>query len=307
MKGFKRFAKNRTWLLTISLVVFLIFSLGLDIAISRYIAASKIQDIPISTAGLSSYPVFSGTTLPVLSAKSAIVMDDDSKTILFSKNPTLRFSTASTAKIMTALIALSFYKMDEVLTVQSENATPFVIGFKVGEQLKFSDLLYSLLLPSANDAALAIAQNYLGKEKAFVEKMNKTAGLLHLLNTHFGDPAGLLDQEDYTTVLDLVRLSSFALKNKDFAKAVSTRHKVFSNEQGIVYSIYNRNKLLGIDGIDGIKTGYTEEAGEVLVTSKMKNGHRVILAVMESEDRFLDTLTLLNLVSDKITYLPIHL
>ena len=169
-------------------------------------------------------------------------------------------------------------------------------------------LLYSLLLPSANDAAMAIAQNYPGGENTFIDKMNKMAQSLHFTNTHFGDPAGLLDEQNYTTVLDLARLASVALKNKDFAKVVSTKQKSFSNVDGTVdYSIQNRNKLLDIDGVDGIKTGYTEEAGEVLVTSKVQNGHRLITVVMGSEDRFLDTLTLFNLVSDKIIYRPIHL
>lgn len=306
MKGFKGFPKKRTFLLAILLPIFIVSLFGLDFASSWYVKNFRLEKLPAVGEKLSSYPVLSGSTLPILSAQSAIVMDDDSKTILFSKNPALRFSTASTAKIMTALVALDFYKMKDILTVQSDNAEPFVLGFKTGERFKFLDLLYSLLLPSANDAALALAENYPGGESAFVEKMNETARRLYLTNTHFGDPAGLLDGQDYTSVLDLARLASFALKNKDFAKIVSTTHKVFSSLDGKEYSVYNRNKLLGVDGVDGIKTGYTEEAGEVLVTSKMKDGHRLILAVMGSTDRFLDTLSLLNLTSDKITYLPIH-
>ena len=306
MKGFKIKASNRVWILAISFSTFLIFSVVLDVAISYYAKTLETEPKPISTVNIPSYPVLPGTVLPVISAKSVIVMDDSSKTVIFARNPNFRFSTASTAKIMTALVALDSYKMDDVLTVSSNDIAPFVMGFKVAEQIKFSDLLYSLLLPSANDAALIIAQNYPGGTEKFVDKMNEKANILHLQNTHFGDPAGLMDDLDYTTVLDLARLASSALTNKKFAQIVSTKHKVFTSSNGTIYSIYNRNKLLGIDGIDGVKTGYTEEAGEVLVTSKVKNGKRFIVAVMGSDDRFLDTLTLLNLVSDKVTYLPIH-
>ena len=234
-------------------------------------------------------------------------MDGDSKTVLFSKNPQLRFSPASTTKIMTALTALNTFKPDDILTVKTATNDGSVLGLQEGEKITFENLLYALLLPSANDAALAIAQNYPGGETEFVKKMNENAKKYNLFNTHYEDPAGLLDDGDYTTPLDLARLASIALKNPEFAKIVSTKNKIITDVSGAnIYPLDNLNKLLGSDGVDGVKTGYTQEAGEVLVTSKMENGHAIILVVMLSSDRFLDTERLLDLVSGNITYLSIH-
>ena len=234
-------------------------------------------------------------------------MDNDSKVILFAKNPKLLFSMASTTKIMTALVAMDYYSLDDVLTVKTTGAGGITIGLKKGQRILFKDLLHAMLLPSSNDAALTLAQNYSGGEKAFINKMNEYARLLHLFNTSFADPAGLLDGEDYTTPLDLARLASIALKNKMFAQIVATKHKIISDVDGFNYSIFNLNKLLGIDGINGVKTGFTDEAGEVLVTSKKtRDGHMLIAVVMNSEDRFLDTKILLNYVSGNIKYLDTH-
>ncbi|MEK7450844.1 MAG: D-alanyl-D-alanine carboxypeptidase, partial [Patescibacteria group bacterium] len=130
---------------------------------------------------------------------------------------------------------------------------------------------------------------------------------LRLYNTHFSDTNGLDDYGDYTTVLDLARLASKASENKEFSKIVSTKKIDITDVTGKnIYSIKNLNKLLGISGVDGIKTGFTDEAQGVLVTSTIKNGHKLIIVVMKSEDRFADTKTLLDLISGNFTYLSIH-
>lgn len=241
-----------------------------------------------------------------LSAKAAIVLDDDSKVVLFSKNETLRFSMASTTKIMTALTAIDYYQQKDVLTVKTDQVEGVVVGFKQEEKFLFEDLLYAMLLPSGNDAALAIAQNYPGGGEEFVKKMNEKAKEFNLYNTHYQDPAGLFDTEDYTTVIDLARLSSLTLKNKTLSKIVATEYKKISNlEKTKEYDLYNLNKLLGINGVDGVKTGFTEEAEGVLVTSRIKNGHRLIIVVMKSKDRFLDTQKLLDYASS-INYIKVN-
>lgn len=245
-------------------------------------------------------------TYPEISALGAVVMDDDSKTIIYAKNPNLRFSMASTTKIMTALTAFSYYKDDDVLTVMS-GTVGSLVGFKIGEQATFSNMLYGMLLPSGNDAALAIAQNFPGGLDAFVEQMNNNADKYHLSNTHFADSAGLEDALDYTTPLDLARLASVAIKNQKIAEIVSTKEKIITDVSGKnVYKLENLNKLLGEDGVNGIKTGFTDEAGGVLVTSKIEQGHLLIIVVMKSVDRFADTQQLLNLVNGKIKYLDIN-
>lgn len=239
---------------------------------------------------------------PTISAQAAVIIDNDSQVVLFSKNPYLRFSLASTTKIMTALVALDYYKLDDILTVEGDKVPPAVVGFKKGEQVRFEDMLYGLLLPSGNDAALAIAQNYPGGEETFINKMNEKAKNLHLIYTHFEDSSGFSDN-DFSTVLDLGRLASFAVGNPVFTQVVDTKSwTIRVLNSNVVYSVRNLNKLLGVEGVTGIKTGYTEEAGEVLVTSKMENGHTLILVVMKSEDRFGDTEKLLRLVSGNVLF-----
>jgi D-alanyl-D-alanine carboxypeptidase len=252
-------------------------------------------------------PIIKVDFIPFISAKGAIIMDSDSNVILYSKNPDLRFSTASTTKIMTALIGLEHFKLSDVLTVKQATSEGSILGLFDGEQMTFENLIYAMLLPSANDAALAISQNYPYGKDAFLEKMNKKAIELSLYNTHYSDPAGLEDAGNYTTPADLARLASYAIKNPFFAKVVSTKEKFISDISGThIYKLENLNKLLGIDGVNGIKTGYTQEAGEVLVTSKIEKGKTIIIVVMGSEDRFADTEKLINLISNNLTYLSIH-
>lgn len=291
--------------LVLLLLLFLI--LFIDLNTQRYLRNNKVAETPIELPDLSLYPILKSPLNPEITAQAAIVMDDDSKAVLFAQKPHLRFSMASTTKIMTALIGLSYFKLDDVLTVKSVNVEGSVLGLKESEQMTFENLLYGMLLPSGNDAALTIADNYPGGEVEFVKKMNEKAKELRLYNTHFSDTNGLDDYEDYTTVLDLARLASMAIENKEFAKIVSTKKIDIADITGEhTYSIKNLNKLLGISGVDGIKTGFTDEAQGVLVTSTIKNGHRIIIVVMKSEDRFADTKTLLDLISGNFTYLSIH-
>lgn len=275
--------------------------------LQRQIASKQVQTDPFSSSSLSSYPTLKKPISPLLSAQAALILDDESNVVLFAKNDSLRFSMASTVKIMTALVALDYYKMDDILTVLENNISGVKVGFQKGEKLRFEDLLYAMLLPSGNDAALAIAQNYPGEAQAFVEKMNEKAKDLHLLGTHFSDSAGLQDDGDYTTVIDLTRLASAAVKNKTFAKIVSTKYKEISSIDGSrSYELHNLNRLLGISGVDGIKTGFTDEAGGVLVTSALQDGHTLIIVVMKSQDRFQDTEELLSSIEGNLTFLPIH-
>ncbi len=303
----------------------LLLSILLTLGIAQGIVQKETQralllPIPFSIPSPAFYPSVTTTVLGAstsasvnlsesadLSALGAVVMDDESKVILFSKNPDLRFSMASTTKIMTALVALEYYHLDDMLAVKTDHVEGTVIGFTEGEKLSFENLLYALLLPSANDAAFAIAQNYKGGEKAFVVRMNEKAQELHLYKTHFADPAGLEDDGDYTTVVDLARLASEARKNQTLARIVATKQKIITDDsREHQYTLVNLNKLLGIDGVNGIKTGFTDEAGGVLVTSKVEKGHTLLIVVMKSENRFLDTQKLLSLVSGNIIYSSMH-
>lgn len=303
----KKFPKLYLIFLPFFLLCILIFLIFVNFFIEFWIWQNRIQKVPFEVSTQAKIPVIKLNYVPQISAKGAIIMDADSKVVLYSKNPDLRFSTASTAKIMTALTAFDHFNKTDLLTVGLSASEGSSLGLKKGQQFTFENLLYAMLLSSANDAALAIAQNYQeGGEKGFIEKMNEKANFLRLFNTHYQDAAGLEDTGDYTTPFDLARLASFAVLNPEFKKIVSTKQITISDAFGNSYDLENLNKLLGENGVDGIKTGYTEEAGQVLVTSKNEKGKTIIIVVMGSEDRFLDTIKLLDLVSNNLTYLSIH-
>jgi len=255
------------------------------------------------TTQLNPYPYVQAANAPSITAKAGIILDRGSQVILFEKNSQLRFSMASTTKIMTALIALNYYKPDDILTIKRSYVAGSGLNFYLGEKFRFIDLMYAMMLPSANDAAQAIADNYPGGSDAFVKQMNAKAQSLHLSNTHYSDPVGLDDDGDYSTVIDMARLSSYAISNPTFVEITSTKYKtIYTSDFSRSYPLTNLNQLLGIDGVTGIKTGTTEGAGEVLVTSMIRNGHTYIIVVMDSLDRFGDTTALLNFIDSNVKY-----
>lgn len=310
MKDFRFLNKKliKIYFFSFSIVLFLLFCALIFLLFTFKILnyTNRIYLIPFSASTQAEFPIIKTGFIPKISAKGAIIMDAGSKVVLYSKNPDLRFSSASTTKIMTALTALDYFNLKDILTVFEATNEGSVLGLKIGEQMTFENMLYAMLLPSANDVALTISENYPGGKQAFIAKMNNKAKTYKLVNTHYQDPSGLEDAGNYTTPFDLARLASFAIKNDTFKKIVATKKKTVYSLSGTAYKIENLNKLLGINGVTGIKTGYTEEAGQVLLTSKIEKGKTIIIVVMGSEDRFLDTEKLLDLISNNLTYLSIH-
>ncbi|HEV2339448.1 MAG TPA: D-alanyl-D-alanine carboxypeptidase [Patescibacteria group bacterium] len=261
---------------------------------------------PFPAFNFASYPVVSNAFIPQVSANGAYVLDITSGVPIFTKNASVRFSPASTTKMMTALTALAYFKPQAILTVQRNYVEGSGLHFYKGEQFHFIDLLYAMFLPSANDAADAIADNYPGGIDAFVKKMDENVTLFGLFDTHFIDPAGLEDDGDYTSPHDLAIIASHVMQNTLLSRIVDTKIKTIFSLQGDVYPIKNLNQLLGYEGVNGVKTGTTDEAGEVLVTSAVQHTHQYILVIMKSNDRFSDTEKLLLLITDNVTYLSIH-
>lgn len=251
------------------------------------------------------YPLLTiAQTIPdAFSAYAMGALDAETKTVVLKKNADIPLPMASTTKIMTALTALNHYQPTDVLTIQSEDIEGAAVGFKKRDKVTFMDVMYGMLLPSGNDAAQAIADNYPGGEAAFVAQMNENAKQLYLLNTYFADPTGLNDEQNYASAHDLAILGAYALQNKTFAQIVATKTKTITTvDKTATYQLKNLNKLLGTDGIIGIKTGFTEKAGEVLVTAQKQNGHTLIVVVMKSRDRFNDTKDMLSMLQGGITY-----
>ncbi|KKQ91998.1 MAG: hypothetical protein UU16_C0048G0017 [Candidatus Woesebacteria bacterium GW2011_GWA2_40_7] len=234
---------------------------------------------------------------PILSAQGVMAVDLISGVPLYEKNADQRFLPASTTKIITALVALDSYPLDQVLTV---GVGVKVIGQKMGlfkgEQIKVEDLLYGLLVYSANDAALVLAQNYDGGYDNFIVAMNTKAKKLSLTNSHFDNPVGLDTNDQYATARDLVRASEVAMRDPVFARMVGTKQITFKDVSGkFSYNLRNINELLGnVPGVMGVKTGWTENARENLVTYIERDNHKVMIAVLGSQDRFGETKELID-------------
>ena len=246
------------------------------------------------------YPEKIGTqNAPYLTAESAILMDVNSQVIMYQHNSEKKLLPASTTKIMTAIVALENYPTDLVLPAKETQLEASVdaslMGLETGDQVPVQTLLYGLLLNSGADAAETLARNFPGGKAVFINKMNEKARELNLTNTHFVNAIGFDDNEQYTTVLDLARLTTYALKNPLFTEIVKTKEKfVYNSDQTKRYYLKNINQLLGFSGIDGVKTGYTELAGECLVASASVDGHRVVSVILNSNDRFLETEALIR-------------
>ena len=254
-------------------------------------------------------PVISEKTdFPILSAQGVLVVDLASGVTLFEKDADKALLPASTTKIVTALVAMDSFNKDDVIEIGNISIEGQKMGLKKGEKIKISDLLYGLLVYSANDAAEALAQNYcaprsLGEvgpcgRDAFVAAMNDFARSLHLENTSFTNPSGLdgVGNHIVSTARDLIRGSTYAMKTPEFAKIVATKEIVVrSADEKIIHKLISVNKLLGkVPGVLGVKTGWTESARENLVTYIERDNHKIMMAVLGSQDRFGETKELID-------------
>lgn len=223
---------------------------------------------------------------PTLSASYACVMDAGSHRILYGKEAQTKAPMASTTKIMTALLALEYGKPESVVTASSHACSmPKVhLGMTKGEQFLLSDLLYSLMLESHNDTAVAIAEHVAGSVENFAGMMNEKANELGLKNTHFVTPNGLDADDHYSTAEDLSILAAHAIKNKDFLSLVQTKSHRFSNLAATrTFSVTNRDAFLSYyDGALGIKTGFTGKAGYCFVGAAKRNGITLTSCVLAS-------------------------
>lgn len=235
---------------------------------------------------------------PEITATGVVVVDIDSGIYLFKRNENIVLSPASTTKLLTALVVLDTYALDDVVTIGDMHIDGQSMGLVRGEKITVENLLYGALIYSGNDAAWALADYYPGGEPKFVEAMNAKAKELHLAHSTFTNPVGYDDPNHKMTPLDLAILGEAALNNKTIAKMVGIPEITISDvTHTYFHQLKNVNELLGkVPGVGGIKTGWTEEAGENLITLVERNGHRVITIVLHSQDRFGDTSKLIDWV-----------
>lgn len=238
------------------------------------------------------------------SAQSAVVIDGDGGQIIYEKNAHTKRGMASTTKIMTALVALENCPLDREVKVADEaiGTEGSSIYLKHGEVLTMEQLLYALLLQSANDAAAAIAFEISGSIEAFSELMNKKGAELGLESTHFTNPHGLYDDGHYTTAYELALITKHALQNETFKKIVSTyKTTIPADGDNTARVLVNHNKLIKLyDGAVGVKTGFTKKTGRCLVSAAQK-GETVIIAVtLNAPDDWNDHRAMLDLGFEKV-------
>lgn len=249
-------------------------------------------------------------TFPTLSAQGVIAIDLDSSVVLYEKSPNKQLLPASTTKIMTALVALENYNLENIVTVGNINVVGQKMKLIPGEKITVGSLLDGLLIYSANDAAEVLAANFLGGRSAFINQMNTKAAELSMTNTHFSNPSGLDAIDHYSSVYDLVRLSDIAMQNPIFAEIVNTKTKIVTSTDGkIIHPLKNINELLGeVDGVKGVKTGWTEGARENLVTYVVRQPlvgqgqKRILIALLGSQDRFGETKILIDWIYNNLSW-----
>lgn len=237
--------------------------------------------------------------VPILNSRRCVIFDRTSKTVMYGKNEELRSAMASTTKIMTATIALENGNLQDEVTIDRKAAGTggSRLGLKRGDKITLNDLLYGLMLRSGNDAAVAIAEHIGGSVEGFAELMNQKATELGLKNTHFVTPHGLDSSEHYTTALELAKLTNYALRNEKFAKIVATKSTTISIN-GNPRQLFNTNELLGVlNGVIGVKTGFTNGAGRCLVTETKRGDMDIIVVVLGADtkkDRTKDSIKLIE-------------
>lgn len=221
-----------------------------------------------------------------INAKSAILIDADSKRVLYEKNGYEKLPMASTTKIMTCLLAIENGNLeDDVVFSKYAASMPDVqLNAKEGDMFKLGDLLYSLMLESHNDTAVAIAEYVGGSVSEFADLMNKRAKEIGANNTHFVTPNGLDDNNHYTTAYDLAIITAEAIKNEKFCKIIKTPTYIFAEKnKGLSYTVNNKDAFLGMmEGAFGVKTGFTGKAGYCFVGALKRDNKTLISVVLAS-------------------------
>ncbi len=241
------------------------------------------------------------TKEPQILSRYVVAYDRNSKTVIWGKNENTPTPMASTTKIMTSIVMLEQLGTDrlgEEIEVCKEAAGTggSRLGLNTGDKVTYNTLLYGLLLCSGNDAAVQIAVSVSGSVENFAELMNQKAAELGLEDTHFVTPHGLDRDGHQTTALELAKITDYALNNPKIAEVVSTKQYTVTIN-GYPKTISNTNELLGyLDGVNGVKTGFTSKAGRCLVTSVVRDDLNLITVVLGADTRKIRTQDSIKLI-----------
>lgn len=237
-------------------------------------------------------------------ARNAIAIDRESKTVLFEQNGYELVPMASTTKILTALITIERGNLDEKFTV-SKNAASVrgsTVGYRENEEITIRELLYGLMYRSGNDAAITLAEGIGGSVEGFADIMNNYKTSLGLLDSHFQSPHGLDMTDHYSSAYDLALLTAKGMEYKEFREIVGTK-EISQSKYNFTRDYSNINKILWrIQGANGVKTGYTGQAGKCLVSSIDYKGKDIIIVVLNCPDRWNVTEKIFNYIQETVAF-----
>ena len=279
----------------------LLFYLVLSIFITPYSYANIEDDESFNYSSLYEETIETTSNIadiPLISSRYSVVLERNSKSILFEKNKDTKTPMASTTKIMTALIVIENADLNKTITISSKaaNTGGSRLGLSKDAKITIRDLLYGLMLCSGNDAAVALAETVGGNQELFADLMNNKAKEIGLSNTHFVTPHGLDNSNHYTTAYELAILTDYALNNETFANIVKTKTYTITIN-GYPKTISNTNELLGnLNGVYGVKTGFTNGANRCLVTATKRNNLNIICIVLGADTKKIRTQDSIRLI-----------
>ena len=286
---------NKTTIKIFLSSIIYVFLSNLDILITEAIKLIKkllIFLLIISLLPITNLQAIENDITP--NASGAILIDADSKQILYDKNADKKLFPASTTKIMTMIImfeAINNKKIsfDDQVTTSKYAASMggSQVYLEEGENMSLEDMFKSIAIASANDASVAVSEYIAGSTNKFVEMMNQKAKELNLKNTHFENVTGLHDNNHYTCPYDLAMMASYLIKigGNKLLSVTSLYDSYIREDTKQSFWLVNTNKLLKLyDGVDGLKTGYTKEAGYCLVTTAKRDGQRLVGVVMKESE-----------------------
>ena len=303
----ERILKKVKWLVPLASIILLCFinTCKADDELEEYknVIEKEEQKVIKETAN--------SETKPTINSRRYVIYDRLSGKALYGKDENKQTAMASTTKILTSLIIVGNCDLQETVTIDKKAAAVggSRLGLKEGDRITVNDLLYGLMLRSGNDAAVALARYVAGSTDEFASLMNHKAKELGLKRSHFVTPHGLDNEKHYTTAYELAKLTDYALKNETIRKIVNT--KVASIKiNGDTREIRNTNELLGnVEGVYGVKTGFTNNAGRCLVTAVKRGNLDLIIVVLGADtrkDRARDTVKLIEYACNKYEVLNVQ-
>ena len=264
----------------------IIFFLFIIIANTVIIYADDIDEEEIDITQECNSQEVNTNNEPIINSRRYIIYDRNAKSVVYGKNENVKSAMASTTKIMTAIVVLeNCDNLNKTITINKKaaNTGGSRLGLKNNDKITIHDLLYGLLLKSGNDAAVALAIEVGSSLEEFANLMNKKVTDLGLSNTNFVTPHGLDNPMHYTTAYELAKITDYALNNKTFCKIVGTKEYTITINN-YPKQIRNTNELLGtIQGVVGVKTGFTNNAGRCLITETKRNGKDIIVIVLGAD------------------------